>query len=121
MIAKLIDEKDLYFERGDRLIKGAKLDRAFAAHINRRELTVGDFVAHAVSLNSVETVFSTLDTLLVDFPAKLKAAHPRWSEEVDDWPLPPIIHDFDQVMASLARLYEVRHVLEHELPSPPFF
>lgn len=120
VIAELIDEKDLYFERGDKLIKGAKIDLAFTAHINRRELTVGDFVAHAVSLNNVETIISTLDTLLVDFPAKLKVAHPRWSEESDDWPLPPILGDYDQVMASLARLYEVRHVLTHELPSSPF-
>ncbi|AUQ65713.1 lysozyme inhibitor LprI family protein [Phaeobacter inhibens] len=120
VIAELIDEKDVYFERGDKLIKGAKLDIAFTAHINRRELTVGDFVAHAVSLNNVESIVSTLDTLLVDFPAKLKVAHPRWKEESDDWPLPPIIKDYDQVMASLARLYEVRHVLTHELPSSPF-
>lgn len=120
VIAELIDEKDVYFERGDKLIKGAKFDLAFTAHINRRELTVGDFVAHAVSLNNVETIISTLDTLLVDFPAKLKVAHPRWNEESGDWPLPPIIGDYDQMMASLARLYEVRHVLTHELPSSPF-
>lgn len=120
VIAELIDEKNIYFERADKVIKGAKFDLAFAAHINRRELTVGDFVAHAVSLNSIEAVVSTLDTLLVDFPAKLKSAHPRWSEEIGEWPLPPIINDYDNVMASLARLYEVRHVLTHELPSSPF-
>ena len=120
VIAELIDEKDVYFERGDKLIKGAKLDLAFTAHINRSELTVGDFVAHAVSLSSVESIIGTLDTLLVDFPAKLKVAHPRWTEESNDWPLSPIIDDYDQVMASLARLYDVRHVLTHELPSSPF-
>lgn len=121
VIAELIDEKDLYFGRGDKLVKGAKLDLAFAAHINRRELTVGDFVAHAVSLNNVDSVISALDTLLVDFPAKLKVAHPRWNEESQDWPLPPIMDDYDHMMASLTRLYEVRHVLTHELPSSPFF
>jgi len=120
VIAELIDEKDEYFERGDKLIKGTKLDIAFTAHINRRELTVGDFVANAVSLNNVESIISTLDTMLVDFPAKLKVSHPRWSEERNDWPLSPVINDYDQVMASLARLYEVRHVLTHELPSSPF-
>jgi uncharacterized protein YecT (DUF1311 family) len=63
---------------------------------------------------------SALDTLLDDFPAKLKTAHPRWSEEIGEWPLPPIINDYENMMASLARLYEVRHVLAHELPSSPF-
>ncbi len=120
VIAELIDERDDYFERSDKLVKGAKFDLAFAAHIDRRELTIGDFVAHAVSLNNVESIISTLDTLLLDFPAKLRTAHPRWTEESEDWPLRPIIDDCDLVMASLARLYEVRHVLTHELPSSPF-
>lgn len=120
VITELIDERDEYFERSDKLVKNAKFDLAFAAHIDRRELTVGDFVAHAVSLNNVESVISTLDILLLDFPAKLKVAHARWTEENSDWPLPPIIQDYDLVMASLARLYKVRHVLTHELPSSPF-
>ncbi|UWQ02950.1 DUF1311 domain-containing protein [Aliiroseovarius crassostreae] len=120
VIAELIDEKEIYFERADKLTKGAKIDLAFTAHINRRELTVGDFVAHAVSLNNVDSIISTLDTLLVDFPAKLKVIHPRWTEEEADWPLAPIINEYDLVMSSLARLYEVRHVLTHELPSSPF-
>ncbi|WP_299825335.1 lysozyme inhibitor LprI family protein [uncultured Roseobacter sp.] len=120
VITELVDEGDEYFERSDKLVKGAKFDLSFAAHIDRRELTVGDFIAHAVSLNNVQSVISTLDTLLVDFSAKLKVAHPRWTEESNDWPLPPIIDDYDLLMASLARLYEVRHVLTHELPSSPF-
>ncbi len=120
VIAELIDERDDYFERSDKLVKGAKFDLAFAAHIDRRELTIGDFVAHAVSLNNAESIISTLDTLLMGFPAKLRIAHPRWAEERHEWPLPPIIDDYDLMMASLARLYEVRHVLTHELPSSPF-
>lgn len=99
---------------------GAKFDLAFAAQIDRRELTIDDFVGHAVSLNNVESVIITPDTFLVDFPAKLKEVRPRWAEESDDWPLPPFIDDYDLVMASLAPLYEVRHVLTHELPSSPF-
>ncbi|WP_111560177.1 lysozyme inhibitor LprI family protein [Paracoccus sediminilitoris] len=116
VISELINGREEYFERGEKLAKGAKIDLAFAAHLNRRELTIGDFVAHTVSLNSVDAVLSVLDTLLGGFPAKLKVAHPRWSEEADDWPLPPIIEDYATMVASLARLYEVRHILTHELP-----
>jgi len=116
VISELINEKDEYFERGEKLTKGAKIDLAFAAHVNRHELSIGDFVAHAVSLNSVDAVFSVLDSLLDGFPAKLQVAHPRWSEDVDKWPQPPIIDDYSSMVSSLARLYEVRHVLAHELP-----
>lgn len=117
IIAELIDEKDIYFERAEKLLKGTKLDLTFAAHINRRELTIGDFVSHTVSLNSIESVISALDVLLVDFPLKLKTSHPRWSEEADEWPLPPIMDNYNRVIESLNRLYEVRHILTHELPS----
>lgn len=119
VIAELINGREEYFERGEKLAKGAKIDLAFAAHVNRRELTIGDFVAHAVSLNSVDSILSVLNTLLGSFTSKLKVAHPRWSEEAEDWPLSPIIDDYDTMVASLAHLYEVRHILTHELPQIP--
>lgn len=116
VISELVNSGEAYFERGEKLAKSAKIDLAFVVHVNRRELTIGDFVAHAVSLNSVDAILRVLDTLLEGFTAKLKVAHPRWSEDADEWPLPPIIDDYDTVMASLARLYEIRHVLAHEIP-----
>ena len=121
VIAELVNGGQQYFERGERLAKGSKIDLTFAAHVDRRELTIGDFVAHAVSLNSIEAVVSSLDTLLDDFAMKMRLAHPRWLEEQADWPLLPIVEDYDVMMASLSRLFEVRHVLTHELPSSPVF
>jgi len=70
VITELINGREEYFERGEKLAKGAKIDLAFAAHVNRRELTIGDFVAHAVSLNSVDSVFSVLNTLLGRLPLR---------------------------------------------------
>lgn len=121
VIAELVNSHETYFERGEKIAKGAKIDLAFAFHVNRRELTIGDFVAHAVSLNSVESVISVMDTLLGNFASKLKASHPRWTEELGDWPLTPIIVDYETMMTSLARLYEVRHILTHELPAKSVF
>ncbi|MEO9824140.1 MAG: lysozyme inhibitor LprI family protein [Paracoccaceae bacterium] len=121
VIAELVNGGQQYFERGGQLAKGSKIDLTFAAHIDRRELTIGDFVAHAVSLNSIKAVVSSLDTLLDGFAIKLKNAHPRWLEYKGDWPLPPIVEDYDVMMASLSRLFEVRHMLAHELPSVPVF
>jgi len=121
VIAELVDGGDEYFQQAEKLVKGAKFDFAFAAHVNRHELTIGDFVAHAVSLNRVDAVFSALGTLLDGYSAKLKVAHPRWTEERDDWPLPPIIDDYDTMVASLDRLYEVRHILAHEMPQTSIF
>lgn len=121
VIAELVDGNKAVFERGEKLVKGAKIDLAFAAHVNRRELTIGDFVAHAVSLNGVDGIVSVMDTLIPGFAGKMRMAHPRWSEDTESWPLPPIVADYDATMSALARLFEVRHVLTHELPSGAVF
>lgn len=118
-ISDLTNSREEFFERGEQLVKGSRIDLAFVAHVNRRELTIGDFIAHSVSLNSIAAIISVLDKLLENFTAKLKVAHPRWTEDVNEWPLPPIVKDFDTMMASLARLFETRHVLTHELPQMP--
>lgn len=121
VIAELVDSDETYFKRGEKLVKGAKIDLAFAFHVNRRALTIGDFVAHAVSLNRIDDVMRIMDTLLEDFASKLKASHPKWTEEVEKWPLTPIVADYDKMMAALARLYEIRHILTHELPAEKVF
>lgn len=117
VIAELVDGEQVAFEKVEKLVKGAKIDLAFAAHVNRRELTIGDLVAHSVSLNGVEGVFNIMTTLIDGFPGKIAIAHPRWSEEANEWPLPAIITDYDATLATLGRLFEIRHILTHELPS----
>lgn len=117
VIGELVDKGEPYFSRAERLTKGAKIDLAFAAHVDRGELTIGDFIAHAVSFNSAESAVAALDTLIEGFVPKLKSSHPRWSEEIDTWPLPSILADYDAMMAALSRLYTVRHTLTHELPT----
>lgn len=121
VIAELVDGDEATFQRAEKLVKGAKIDLTFAAHVNRRELTIGDFIAHSVSLNGIDGILAILDTLIPGFAHKLKAAHPRWSEESDDWPLPPIVTNYNAMMVALSRLFEVRHVLTHELPADPVF
>lgn len=121
VIAELVDGDAAVFERADKLVKGAKIDLAFAAHVNRHDLTIGDFVAHTVSLNGVDGIMNVMDSLIGGFANKLQTAHPLWKEEAQEWPLPPIVTDYSAMMASLVRLFEVRHVLTHELPSETVF
>lgn len=121
VIAELVDGDETTFDRAEKLTKGAKIDLTFAAHVNRRELTIGDFIAHAVSINGLDGILGILDTLIPGFADKLKVVHARWSEESDNWPLPPIVTHYDTMMAALSRLFEVRHVLTHELPSEAVF
>ena len=59
-------------------------------------------------------MFTTL--LGEDFKAKLQKAV-RWVEDGDGFATEAIIADIDTVVGTLGRLYEVRHIVTHELPS----
>lgn len=119
IIRELIDTGGTHLESVSKLVKNPKLDLVFATHLAGQQLSVGDFIAHAVSINSIDAVMSAFSTLIVDFGQKLRSSHPRWSEEVESWPLDPILVDYDQTMRTLARMFEARHVLTHELPDCP--
>jgi uncharacterized protein YecT (DUF1311 family) len=54
-------------------------------------------------------------------PTKLKSAVDRWRAEVKKLPAEPIIPDYDVMAHCLTRLFEVRHIICHELPSKPAY
>ena len=116
LVRELIDAGNPYLDQAVRLVKNAKLDLAFAAHLAGKRLSIGDFVAHSVSINSIDAVISIFATLIDDFLPKLKTAHARWTEEECSWPLDSIIEDYERTVSSLYKTFEVRHVLTHELP-----
>lgn len=121
VIRELIDAGLPYLEKAERLSKGAKLDFALLAGLQGRQLSVGDLIAHTVSINEPGRIVAYLNELIPDFVQRLKVSHPRWIEERETWPLEPIIADFDGMMANLSRLFTVRHIVTHELPSEQAF
>lgn len=119
MVRELIDYGAPFSGKAGQLVNNAKLDLAFVEYLDGDRLTIGDFVAHSISINGIEQVLATLTNLVDNFPEKLATSFPRWKEEQQDWPLSPIISNYDQAMAGLKRLFEVRHVLAHEVPRDP--
>ncbi|WP_458790910.1 lysozyme inhibitor LprI family protein [Yoonia sp. MH D7] len=116
LVRELTDAGSPYADQATKLVKNAKLDLAFAAHISGKSLSIGDFVAHSVSINSIDAVISIFTTLIIDFIPKLKIAHALWTEEECSWPLDPIIENYERTVSVLYQMFEVRHVLTHELP-----
>lgn len=121
VIRELVDAGPPYLEKAERLSKGAKLDFALLAGLQGRSLSVGDLIAHTVPINEPGRIITHLCELIPDFVERLKASHPRWVEERERWPLKPIISDYNEMMANLSRLFTVRHIVTHELPSEPAF
>jgi uncharacterized protein YecT (DUF1311 family) len=118
-IREIVDSGEPYLSRAEKLTKGMKIDLAFAAHVDQENLSIGDFVAHAVPLSRLESILATLSNLIEDFAQKLKGSFPRWTEEKPDWPLSPIIGDYDSTIGQIKKLLETRNVLAHELPERP--
>lgn len=116
VIRELVDHGQPYVDRAERLTKGTRIDFVFASHVHSRKLSIGDIVAHSISINNPTQIISYFSILIPDFTQKLKVSHSRWSEDKESWPLPPIISDYDDTIARLARLFEIRHIVAHELP-----
>ncbi|MGO7265359.1 lysozyme inhibitor LprI family protein [Rhizobium johnstonii] len=118
VVAEMVDSDVPEFsERARALVKDRKLDFLFADSISKEDLTIGDIVAHAVSVNNLDGLLGILRTLLPDLEAELPVAHSRWTEDLDRFPLDPIIADYGQTKLAIKRLFEIRHVLVHEMPA----
>jgi uncharacterized protein YecT (DUF1311 family) len=144
-IAALIDHGDEYVERATDLSRHVKLDLALVRGIHGRTITIGDIVAYSVPLSSFGQIISYFNTLLgrpirplledardrwateigqkiaADVRPLVDGALDEWSNEMEAMAAGPIIRDFDALAAALSRLFEIRHILCHELTSRPIY
>jgi uncharacterized protein YecT (DUF1311 family) len=116
-IEALIDHGAPYVERASRLKADIKYDFAIAQSLQGGSITLGQLIAHSLSLNRIESFSSILKTLLDQdlFDAISNTQDLRRVRDDGD-AVGPIINDVSWVRKKLARLFEVRHILVHELP-----
>ena len=116
-IEVLVDHGAPYVERAAKLKVELKYDFAVAASVQGGAVTLGQLISHSVPLSRMDTIAAVFEKLLDQdlFEAVALAVRQRAREtEADD--AKPIIQDVDAVRRTLARLFEVRHVLVHEFP-----
>lgn len=90
--------------------KNVRLDFEIVAAIQSKTLTVGDFVSHLLPYNNYEDISSNLSILLnVDFTEKLKNYGGDNEEENKAFQ-----QIFPQIINSIKRTYELRHIFCHE-------
>jgi uncharacterized protein YecT (DUF1311 family) len=98
--------------------KQIKLDFEIVKHIQDRAITLGDLVAHSISLNSFDQIIKPFDVLLgKDLVPLLTVAIDRYASIRSARPATPIIEDFADLATKMVRLYELRHILCHEVPT----
>jgi Lysozyme inhibitor LprI len=121
-IAALVDHSKDYTDRAVELAKNFKMDFAAAQGIQGRAVTLGDIVAHSVPVNQFQQIISHFETLLgKKLRPLLIQAHDRVDVEILQKPKAPIIEDYDQMCERLSHLFEVRHIICHELPLEPVY
>ncbi len=110
-----------YIDRVEPLLKNAKFDFLIAKQLHGQRVTMGDIVAHSVTVSNLEHIISIYETLLPGYRSGLATVYPRWIENRDQGQTEPIIEDVEQVLACIKQLFQVRHIVTHEMPcSTPY-
>jgi uncharacterized protein YecT (DUF1311 family) len=116
-IEALIDHGAPYVERASKLKVDVKYDFAIAHSLQGGSVSLGQLIAHSLSLSRIESFCGVLATLLdQDIFEAISNTRDRWKAKHEGDAVGPIISDMPWVRKTLARLFEVRHILVHELP-----
>jgi hypothetical protein len=117
-IELLIDHGAPYVERAARLKVDIKYDFAIAQSLQGGPITLGQLIAHSLSLNRIQSANGILSTLLGQdlFDAISNTRDPLRAKQEGD-AAGAIVNDLPWVRKTLARLFEVRHILAHERPA----
>jgi hypothetical protein len=119
-IREMIDHGNPYRINGTRIIKKwsqeTLIDSMLAIKDDR--ITFGGFVAHGVSVNTIDEILSNLEAVFGEsFKPELAASTVRWTEDVEKGgDLKPLIEDLGKTIVCIKKLLTVRHIVVHEIP-----
>jgi hypothetical protein len=117
-IEVLIDHGDPYVERASKLKVDIKYDFAIAQSLQGGSITLGQLIAHSLSLNRIDSFSSIFGKLLdQDLFDAISSTQDLWRVKREGDGVGPIITDMAWIRRTLSRLFEVRHILVHELPA----
>lgn len=121
-LMRLEDHDSRFAQRAATLLKDHRIDFDLLQSIQGRAITLGDIVGHSVQVNTFGQIIDHFKTLLdLPLPDLLAKAVDRWRTEIKKLPPEPIIPDYNTMAGHLTRLFEVRHILCHELPTKPVY
>ena len=117
-IKDLIDSGEPFLTNAEKPASSLKLDFALLRAVHGKAVTVGELVGHGVQvsrLDHIEGVFASL--LGRGFLDALRTITDRWAREVKGEPAAPILANPEDVFADVARTFELRHIICHEMAS----
>jgi hypothetical protein len=116
-VQRLIDQGAPYDERAIDLKINIKYDLPLIRSLHGQTISLGFLISNNVPLSSIETIGAIFSALLhTDFFRWLSNARRRKLLEHEPDGGGPIVADIDKLKRTLARIFEVRHILIHEFP-----
>lgn len=117
-LAFLVDYGSPFTDNAEALVKaGIKLDFSVLRAVHVSQISIGELVAHSVSVNNVGDIECCLGTVLGrPFFASIADTYDRFAVERLKQPKVPIVRDMRRLKEDLAELFRIRHILTHETP-----
>lgn len=117
-IKELVDHGEPFFSNAEALFAGNKLTFDLLKGLHKKQITVGELVAHTVQLNNLTQINTGITKLISkEFLKELRTIYDRFEHEVKGKPNDPILKDPDTIFAHVARTFELRHIICHESPT----
>jgi uncharacterized protein YecT (DUF1311 family) len=121
-LAALIDHDRQFTDRAIEFSKHVKIDFALVRDIQGKTITLGDILAHSVPVNSFGQIVACFETVLgKPLRPLLEAPVDSSNLEVMKESRRSMVGDYQAMARCLARLFEVRHILCHEVPRKPVY
>lgn len=118
VIRDLVDAGEPFLSNAEKAASTIKLDYSLMRAVHGRQITIGELVAHSVPISRLEHIDSALSALLGSaFLRQLRTTVERWKHEVKGEPPEPMLPDPDEVYEHVAKTFELRHIICHEIAS----
>lgn len=110
IIKELVDSGPPYLNNAHKLIPDVKFDYRFISAFHGSKITIGELVSHLVPISSIDHINSHLSVLLdIKYLRELPFAV--------DYGGASVLDDCERVFNSVTRMFELRHIFSHEVPS----
>lgn len=115
-IKEIIDTGTPFLENAVKLLSNIKFDYEVIKALHGKQITIGEFVSHQLPISSLSHIQTHLSAVLSkDFLGSLRGVSDRVAHEIHGKPETPILTDPDSTYANVARTFELRHIICHEL------
>ena len=115
---EIVDAGEPYLANAERLASSFKLDYSVLRALHGKSVSIGELVAHNIPLSRLDHVDSALSALLgFPFLERLRTISDRWAHEARGEPAAPMLQNPNETYALVGRVFELRHIVCHEIAS----